>query len=248
MSPPPPPHPLVVSARTLRQSIGLLALLLPVLLGAGGLFVGVPLQPSLSAYVHTPLRDLFVGPLAAIAVLFFCYRGHDRFEDLTANLACVFALGLAFFPLDADAEPPFSRTPAGLVHVVAGGGFFLTLAVYSLLHFPRRPAADDPDPRRREPQRVGRNRLYRLSGAVILVSMAGMAVYLLLLPAGPRAAADRYRTLFWLESLAVWAFAAAWLIKGRILFSDTALRLLAHAERRLRGDADLTGPNSGHRP
>jgi len=225
-------HPSLVSHRTVRRAVGLLALLLPLLLVPGGYFgFGFALQDNLSSYVHTPLRDVFVGTLCGIGVLFFCYRGHDRFENWTANLAGVFALGLGLFPLDADSDPLHQRTLVGFLHTACGGGFFLTLAWYSLFHFPR-VYASDTDP---EPHRPERNLLYRVSGGVIAVSMLAMAAYLLLLPDPWQQAADRWHALLWLEWLAVWSFAAAWLIKGRIIGADLVFGLVAAARTQLRG-------------
>ena len=227
-------HPLVVSAFGLRRAIGLCGLALPLLLGPVGYFAfGVPIQDSLSAYVHTPLRDLFVGILFTLGAFFFCYRGHDRLENWTANLAAVFALGLALFPLDPGNDPLAQRTTAGLLHTVCGGGFFLTMTVYALLHFPRpQPAAETTLP---EPHPAHRNLIYRTCGVIILLSMVAMSAYLLLPFYSPefKRRADAVHALFWLEWLAVWSFAAAWLTKGHAIFTNLAVDLLAQTQQKL---------------
>ena len=119
-------HPLVISAVGLRRAVGVCGLALPVLLvPLGWLILGVPPQDNLSSYVHTPLRDVFVGLLFAIGVLLFCYRGpRTRSKNWTANLAAAFALGLALFPLDPGSDPLHQRTAVRpLCTPSAGGGF-----------------------------------------------------------------------------------------------------------------------------
>ena len=239
-------HPLVMSYLGLRRAIGISGLALPVALGGGGLLLGIPIQDDMSSYYHTGLRDVFVGTLCAIGIFLLCYRGHDWVEDWTANVGCVGALALAFFPIDANSQPPFQSTLTGTLHTLAGGVFFLTLAFYSLVLFPREPDDDDlvatvrswqprsPLAGPASPRLVRqRNVIYRTSGLVILGCLVAMGVYLFLLPANWQTTADGYNVLFWLEWVAVWAFAAAWLTKGRVIGSDLAVSVLAAAERQL---------------
>ena len=238
-------HPMVLSYVGLRRAVGLSGLLLPVALGPGGWLIGVPFQDNLSSYYHTPLRDVFVGTLCAIAVFLFCYRGHDWVEDWTANFGSASALGVALCPLDAGADPLLQRSLVGWLHTLSGGVFFLTLAFYSIVHFPRSkfrllpapPFARDDEPPTDDPAEAARDRqrdlIYRGSGAVILLSVVAMGAYLVLLPPRYVRICDRWNALFWLEWVAVWSFAAAWLTKGRVIGSDIAVDLMAFAEDRL---------------
>ena len=229
--------PLVLSYIGIRRAIGISGLALPVALGPGGWLLGIPFQDNMSSYYYTPLRDVFVGTLCAIGIFLFCYRGHDAIENWTANFGCLSALGLALFPIDAGSEPPFQRTPIGYLHTLSGGVFFLTLAVYSLYHFPRpgddEPAADVQAGRPSERHVRQRNLVYLASGLTILLSMVAMGAYLFLLPDDWRAACDRWNLLFWMEWVAVWAFASAWLTKGRAIGSEIALGLLAAVEEQV---------------
>ena len=66
------------------------------------------------------------------------------------------------FPIDADSDPLHQRSVAGWLHTVSGGAFFLTLAFYSLDHFPSSGA----EKREVAPHESERNFVYRASGTV----------------------------------------------------------------------------------
>lgn len=214
---------LLVSYLGVRRAIGMIGLLLPIaLVPIGWLVFGIELQDNLSSYYHTPLRDVFVGAMCAISCFLFCYRGYDWIERWTGYCGSIAALGVALFPLDAHSDPLFQTSLVGYTHTVSGGAFFLTLAFYSLYHFPKTSAkpADDA-------LVSSRNLIYRSSGIVILVSMLAMGSYLVLLPSSWKGFFNRYNFLLWMEWIAVWAFAAAWLTKGHAILADIAVNILA---------------------
>jgi hypothetical protein len=64
--------------------------------------------------------------------------------------------------------------------------------------------------------------------------MIAMGAYLLLFPEGWRRLFNDYNFLFWMEWVAVWAFAAAWLTKGRAILAEIAVDLLALPSQLLR--------------
>ncbi len=214
---------LVVSYITIRRAIGVCGFLLPIFLGLGGLLIGVPIQDNMSSYYHSPLRDLFVGTMCSIGIFLLCYRGHDWVESWTANAGCVAALSVALCPLDAGSDPLVQKSIVGYAHTLAGGLFFLTLAFYSLFHFPRYNASYSDG----EPHTWERNFIYRTSGLVILFSLLGMGVYLFLLPTLWKQWLNLWNFLFWMEWIAVWSFASAWLTKGRVIFAELVVDLLA---------------------
>ena len=207
---------LVMSYLAIRRSLGGLGLLLPVALGpVGWLAFGVGIQENMSSYYHTPLRDVFVGVMCAIGIFFFCYRGYDAAENWTANVACLSAIGVALCPIDAGSDPLQQVTVVGYLHTLFGGLFFTTLAVYSLYHFPRGSRL-----LRFNTRTEMRDSIYRATGLTILGCMAAMGAHLFLAPAGIRAFFNRYQFTFWMEWVAVWAFAGAWLTKGRAILAD----------------------------
>ena len=214
----------MISYLGVRRAIGAVGLLLPVLLGpVGRLVFGIEIQDNMSSYYHTGLRDVFVGSLCTIGAFLFCYRGYDWVESWTANVGCLSALGVALFPIDAASDPLHQRSVVGWLHTISGGAFFLTLAFYSLYHF--------PSSRGREheiaPHEAERDFVYRTSGVVILVSMIAMGAYLVLFPEAWTRVLNEFHFLFWMEWVSVWAFAAAWLTKGRAILADIAVDLMA---------------------
>jgi hypothetical protein len=222
---------LVISYLGVRRAVGTVGLLLPILLGpVGWLAFGVEIQENMSSYYHTVLRDVFVGAMCTIGVLLFCYRGYDRIENWSANLGCLSALGVALFPIDADRDPLHQRSVAGWLHTMNGGVFFLTLAFYSLYHFP----SSKEEKHEFAPHEVERNFVYRVSGVMILLSLISMGANLLLFPEAWKHGFNEYNFLFWMEWVAVWAFAAAWLTKGRAILAEIAVDLLALPSQLLR--------------
>ncbi len=203
---------MVLSYLWIRRAVGALAISLPVVLGLGGyLFFDVDIQENISSYYHTPLRDVFVGVMCAIGLFLFSYYGSSMMENWTGNVAALAAVGVAWFPLDANSDPLDQHSIAGYLHSVFGTVFFLAIAMYSVYHFPRNEPEDYcPD------GFVPRNLLFRFTGVVILACLGLMGTYLFLLEGEDRAYATRLNILFWLESAAIWAFAVAWLVKGRI--------------------------------
>ncbi len=214
---------LVLSSIGIRRAVGICGFLLPIALGPGGWLVGIPFQDNISSYYHTGLRDIFVGTMCVIGVFLFCYRGHDWIEKWTANVGCVSAVGVALCPLDANSDPLFQKSLVGYMHTFSGGMFFLVLAFYSLYHFPHSSVATAEN----EPHLWERNFVYRTSGIVILMSMFAMGSYLFVISSDWKMFFNEYNFLFWMEWVAAWAFAAAWLTKGRVIVAEIAVGLLS---------------------
>ncbi len=204
---------MVLSYLGIRRSVGGLALLLPVVLGPIGRFLfGIEIQENVSNYYHTPMRDVFVGVMCAIGLFMFCYRGASEFENWMGNVACLAAVGVAWFPLDAHSDPMHQSSVAGYLHTGFGGLFFLTLTVFSFYFFPKN---EPEDKSRCWP--LGRNAVFVVSGTALLISLLAMGVYLFLLENSIRVQLTKLKFLFWMEWIAIWAFAIAWLVKGRTL-------------------------------
>ena len=127
-----------------------------------------------------------------------------------------------------DSDPLHQRTILGYLHTVAGGTFFLTLALYSLIHFPQRAASmheSDLEPAASILDRKARNLVYVVSGLTILACMAAIGTCFFLVSAHVKVKLNAVGFVFWMEWLAVWAFSAAWLTKGRAIFDDVLVPL-----------------------
>lgn len=220
---------LVISFYRVRQALGVMGLLLPVLLIIGGWMSLGGVEPSISDYYHTVLRDVFVGVMTAIAMFLIAYPGHQRqageyvSDDRLTTIAGIAALGVAFFPnenrfrlevLQSPAQQILGHKYAAIGHYTCAILFLTLLAVLCLRKFSRsaKPA---------------RRRIYRTCGWTILLMTIGVIVasyFKINGPVGPQAFVNDYMIVLWLEAVAVWAFAIAWLTKGR---ADLALARVA---------------------
>lgn len=234
---------LIMSYHAVRQALGFLGLALPVILFLGGIFVLCDLRPSISDFYNSLLRDVFVGIMCAIGVFLCSYQGYrrdpsrgERLSDaVLARVAGVSAIGVALFPIQPSAAaslcngtphaaPPLSTLTqllgagtAEILHFISAAIFFVCLALFALVQFPK-----TRDPARRVK--------YIWCGLVIVAMIAALAVVALLNSYGSaeiKQVIAGYSLVFWLEAVAVWAFATSWLIKGKALISlKAAMRQL----------------------
>ncbi|MCW3842714.1 hypothetical protein ONA70_21680 [Micromonospora yasonensis] len=200
-----------VTVRHLRLGIGSVGIALPIVLVVGHLIVArrFTLLDSLSGYYHTEMRDVFVGSLCAVGVFLIAYR-YRRPDDALGTVAGVLAIVVALFPTTVGAPAgttSHSDRTVGVVHQAAAGALFLLLAVFCLFLFTRPDRAGLPP----SPSAL---RFYRGCGALILVAIA-VAL------ASTQLSADLRHTLkpvLWCETIAVFAFGAAWVAKSDALF------------------------------
>ncbi len=202
-----------LSSHALRQAIGYVGVLLPVLLWLvarwrteEGFPRWRPLD-SISEYYHSGAVAILTGALAALAVFLFTYRGYQnagkRWDQLTGKIACFAALGVSFFPTVAISpfRPPLWWSPwMGMVHFASAATLFASFIFYSLFLFPM----SDPKSGVRTPSKKKRNLIYRACGVGMVICVAWAAIGHVLL-----------RAIFWPETLALWLFGVSWLTKGR---------------------------------
>ena len=206
MAPPPDTRqPVIVSYLTLRRVVGVLGVSLPVVLALWGfsLLGGFRILLSISDYYALRTRDVFVGTLFTIAWFLFTYRGYDRRDDVAGNWACLFAIGTALFP---NTGTRFERA----AHFASASLLFLVLAYFSLFLFTK--TSGTPTRMKR-----ARNEVYRLCGVLMLACIGLIGVYKLGLDESPL---QHLKPVFWLESLALWAFGVSWFVKGETILTD----------------------------
>lgn len=212
----------------LQKVVGLIALSLPPVVAVGDWMIDdEPLRGSISAYYYGRTGGWFVGSLCAMAVFFLSYQykpqaNYDGDRALS-NLACAAAVGVALFPTASSGrEAVGGEKLVSTVHVVSAGVLFGLLAVFSLYQFTKTKSEiknvtgfRDKAMRifRTDPRYTDgltglkplRNGIYRTCGWTIVACIILIGINNL---------AD-WDLLFWLESVAVWAFAVSWLVKSR---------------------------------
>lgn len=211
---------LLISYMILRKTVGVLGTALPFLISLGGLIVfKIGLQNSISAYYYTGMRDVFVGILWAIGIFLFAYKGYDRVDNITGNLACLFAVGITLFPTTPEGTDIIVSTHAriiGYVHMGFAALFFGTLSYFSLVLFTKTHQNSASPMTARKQQR---NTVYVVCGYIMLVCIVLMSIYSFL-PGKSVAFLSSAHPIYWLEALAIVAFGVSWLIKGETILKD----------------------------
>ncbi|HUO51730.1 MAG TPA: hypothetical protein VMT93_04360 [Gemmatimonadaceae bacterium] len=212
--PPPADDSLVLSYLALRKAIGIIGIALPFVLAAGKwIFEGPGIQPSISAYYYTDMRNVLVGSLCAIGVFLMAYRGYARADAIAGRLACAFAVATALFPTAPEPVATPHETLIGRFHLGFAASLFLTLAYFCLCLFRRTDPA-----KKMTDQKVWRNRIYTVCGWTIIAAIAAIAAVKFLLTGN-----DAFMALdpiFWLEALAIFAFGWSWFVKGEAILKD----------------------------
>ena len=214
---------LVLSYHRVRTALGVLGIFLPLALILGGWEMSGKIEPTISDFFHTKMRDVYVGTLSAIGVFLISYRGYRRHDDeilsdnVLATTAGLAAFGLAFFPntnggtgADTITQVVLGADVARNVHFAAGTAFFFTMALFCYILFPKsaKPA---------------RRRIYLMCGHVIVLSLIGLIAGSYSKMNGPPDVQEfliNTRLIFWSEAIGIWAFAFSWLVKGK---ADLAL-------------------------
>ncbi len=231
-------QPIALNAKLLLKIVGLLAFLLPVMMLVGTITVpGVCMRESISGFYFTPVTgDLFVGSLCFIGLFLFTYRGWtgDRTDNKLASVAGTCSIGIALIPtLGIECTQEIARmrgflpTGAGAdtshymlfgtlgdwftsqhVHLMLAGIFFVIIGYMCLFRFTK----TSPDPSHTmTPEKIKRNRLYRICGIIIWLSVVGVAT-----SEKSHWPIGDYQT-FKFEFVALWAFGLAWMVKGEML-------------------------------
>ena len=217
-----------------RKAIGWLGIFLSIILILLSLipFFETKIQPSISHYYYTNLREIFTGVLCATSLFLISYRGYsDKIfclnENIMTNIAGFLALGVALMPTNPidwdekiDSFLPIYEPWTGNIHYIFAAGFFFILAhishnIFVLGQVETKGKTDKP---------YNENRIYRVCGWVIFISV-------LLIPAGKYLLKMEYSTLP-LEAVALVAFGISWIIKGRIFDENKSTGNAIYMENR----------------
>lgn len=212
--------PELISFQTTRRAVGWLGVSLPFVLWWGGLLIGnTVLQPSISHYYYTHMREAFVGVLCAVSLFLFTYKGYNKLDSYSANAAGFFSLMVAVFPTNLIADYSgqgavvsiFDWKIHNAIHLISAGLFFTTLAGMSLFLFTK---SDKPKSQWSN-ARKSRNIVYKLSGWMMLLCILMIGISEPLLGVGKTS-----KITFAMETVALFFFGISWLTKGEVVFGD----------------------------
>ncbi len=196
---------------SLRNAVGCIGVLLPfvLLLGDAVIFKHHGLRVSISNYYCSPMRDVLVGSLCAVALFLFFYKGYvedalGKWDNRATNIAGTAAIGIALFPTTCGN----GHCPSELIHLICGSVFFVTLSLISLCLFTR--TRKNMHMTRRK--KIG-NHIYRACGIIILLCTLTMGLYFLLFYPEHHDAC----VIYFSETIALIAFGISWLTKGKFL-------------------------------
>lgn len=196
----------IISYLTLRTLIGSLGILIPVLLAIGGFLFSssMVLEHSISNYYYTPMGDVLVGVLFVMGFFLLTYKGYERIDNIAGSLGFIFALGVALFPCNSD------FLAVRITHFVSAALLFGVFVFFSLCLFTKTHEGKEPSTGKKN-----RNVVYWVCGFAMILFLVLIALSFLFLSPQAR---NAYKLIFWLESLALWAFGISWLVKGRLLW------------------------------
>ena len=213
--------------KILRVFIGLAGLALPLVLYAT-LFITdhfIGTLPSISHYFFTKANPFFSLILGYVAITLIIYKGYDQTDDTISLIAGIAALVVIIFPtanlysLENGIYRPYTiaQLPDSswrpVLHLVATGIFLLCLAIMAAFQFTQTATLHGVPVKPITADKRKRNMFYRTSASIILLCM----VLIVLGSNGILISANYYishQLTFWFESVAVWAFALSWLVKG----------------------------------
>lgn len=202
--------------RRLASIVGYVAIGMPLVLGFGGMALG-SFRQSLSGFYYEPflLGDIFVGCLVFIGTVLMAYKGWNRKVGQLATLAGISAYAVALFPAGGwvigDSGERLYGTLANIAHGVGALCLFLILAWFCFAIFTKVEAHQRDSSGDLLPSKRRRNRIYRVTGFLLLAAIAAIAIGDLFFPEW----STRNRLTYWAETVALVAFGISWIVQGR---------------------------------
>ena len=178
------------------------------------------LRDSISEYFYTPMGELFVGTLCAVAFFLFLYKGYKRKpgefmpgDSFMTNFAGVCALVVAICPMDlehcnADNFRTFiSYKPIGYIHYGAAGLFFVSLGIMCLVNFRRTKTVAEFGTK-------PSHNFYKWCGIGIFASLIAIPLFKFVPFLNEWTKDSEF--LFFCETAALLFFGASWIKKGQV--------------------------------
>lgn len=188
-----------------RNYLGFLGCLLPVLSIAGALFSPNTSYPdwwtSISGtYYSSPV---LIAVLSGVSFFLIIYRGYNGWDTLVNTLAGICGFGVVCFPsdvswVDLSTRVGFFWLPVSVtrwVHYISAGVLFLLLAINSICLFSK--STDEK-----------KNRIYRICGWIIVAALVFTGFNAFFLHVN--------WTVMVTETIMLFAFGISWLVKGHM--------------------------------
>jgi hypothetical protein len=179
-------------------------------------------RDSISEYYYTPMGELFVGTLCAVAFFLFLYKGYEKKEgefmpgdSFMTNFAGICALLVAVFPMDLpyctddNFRTFISHGLIGKIHYTSAVLFFISLGIMCIVNFRRT----------HDTKLFGKMRshdFYKWCGIGIFTSLLTILLFKTVPFLNIWAKNNDFEYLFWFETTSLLFFGASWLKKGLI--------------------------------
>jgi hypothetical protein len=214
-----------VSYYTLLKLIGILCTSLPVIVVLGGFIQkGFVIEPSLSAYYYTNMRDYFIGLLIGVGLFLITYRGYEKIDAIMTDISGICIIGVAIFPAMNGVgakgvkiglfqiEAYLSNT----IHTLLACICFVCLAFMCLFVFTKNGNEV------LTPEKKLRNKIYKTCGMIMVLDMAFHQLVVMILS---NDVVLTMKLILITETILLFAFGIAWLVKGKTLFQDKGVQL-----------------------
>lgn len=197
-------------------------------------FVGLLAAISLFLFVYAGYDklDAFMAKAAGILGFLVCIFPDDYDKDNVCALdfgtlekvplwfdkvhfssAVLFFLVLAYFSIFL-----FTKSKEDNEGIAAKDNTVIGLARYSLkLFFQNQRSATKQELKNNNPKKAGRNQIYRWCGYIILICLIILAIYFL---GDFTFSIFGIPTIYFFETIALWAFAFSWFVKGKTILKD----------------------------
>lgn len=203
----------MINTVRLRNSLGILGMLLPVIVLVLSLVNGYGFPDSISAtYYLDPCITPFMIILGAAGLLLISYRGYDKQDDIVCTLAGIFALCICLFPCSNDKMYMMEYIPdivgtfqlprvvSGWIHNISAIIFFLLLAYNSLFLFTK--SSGEMTEKKKK-----RNLIFKICGIGMVAAMVCII---------PLSIFEVWGGTWWVEMIALAFFGISWLTKSNV--------------------------------
>lgn len=194
----------MINTVRLRNSLGILGMLLPIIVLVLSLINGYGFPDSISAtYYLAPCITPFMIILGAAGILLIYYQGYDKQDDIICTLAGIFALCICLFPCANEAAQLVGTfqipvSVSAIIHNTSAIAFFLLLAYNSLFLFTKSNG-------NMTEKKKKRNLIFKICGIGMVIAMVCIV---------PLNILNVWGGTWWVELFALMFFGVSWLTKS----------------------------------